>query len=102
MLENSAVRAQKQLVLLHRQEGPAPARTVEWLNMRSWCSGHLHLRCPRRLFSRRSPAKLVSLRLELGDPGTALLQTFRAWLRGLRGWGGAREARMSSPAPQFS
>lgn len=60
MLENTAVRALKQLVLLHREEGPGPARTVEWLNMRSWCSGHLHLRCPRRLFSRRSPAKLVS------------------------------------------
>uniref|UniRef100_A0A671EUP1 lysophospholipase n=1 Tax=Rhinolophus ferrumequinum TaxID=59479 RepID=A0A671EUP1_RHIFE len=58
MLENTAVRALKQLVLLHREEGPGPTRTVEWLNMRSWCSGHLHLRCPRRLFSRRSPAKL--------------------------------------------
>nr|XP_036863395.1 patatin-like phospholipase domain-containing protein 7 [Manis javanica] len=61
MLENSAVRAQKQLVLLHRQEGPAPARTVEWLNMRSWCSGHLHLRCPRRVFSRRSMPRLVDM-----------------------------------------
>nr|KAF6309821.1 patatin like phospholipase domain containing 6 [Pipistrellus kuhlii] len=61
MLENTAVRALKQLVLLHREEGPGPARTVEWLNMRSWCSGHLHLRCPRRLFSRRSPAKLHEL-----------------------------------------
>ena len=54
MLENTAVRALKQLVLLHREEGAGPTRTVEWLNMRSWCSGHL-----RRLFSRRSPAKLV-------------------------------------------
>ncbi|XP_006877551.1 PREDICTED: neuropathy target esterase [Chrysochloris asiatica] len=61
MLENTAVRALKQLVLLHREESPGPARTVEWLNMRSWCSGHLHLRCPRRLFSRRSPAKLHEL-----------------------------------------
>uniref|UniRef100_A0A8C6GPZ5 lysophospholipase n=1 Tax=Mus spicilegus TaxID=10103 RepID=A0A8C6GPZ5_MUSSI len=61
MLENTAVRALKQLVLLHREEGPGPTRTVEWLNMRSWCSGHLHLRCPRRLFSRRSPAKLHEL-----------------------------------------
>lgn len=60
MLESTAVRAQKQLVLLHREEGPAPARTVEWLNMRSWCSGHLHLCCPRRVFSRRSLPKLVS------------------------------------------
>ncbi|XP_068949361.1 patatin-like phospholipase domain-containing protein 6 isoform X3 [Petaurus breviceps papuanus] len=60
-LESTAVRALKQLVLLHREEGPGPTRTVEWLNMRSWCSGHLHLRCPRRLFSRRSPAKLREL-----------------------------------------
>uniref|UniRef100_A0A8D0NCQ3 lysophospholipase n=1 Tax=Sus scrofa TaxID=9823 RepID=A0A8D0NCQ3_PIG len=61
MLERSAVRAQKQLVLLHREDGPAPARTVDWLNMRSWCSGHLHLCCPRRIFSRRSLPKLVEL-----------------------------------------
>ncbi|XP_036892681.1 patatin-like phospholipase domain-containing protein 7 isoform X2 [Sturnira hondurensis] len=61
MLESAAVRAQKQLVLLHKEDGPAPARTVEWLNMRSWCSGHLHLRCPRRVFSRRSLPKLVEL-----------------------------------------
>lgn len=59
MLESTAVRAQKQLILLHREEGPAPSRTVEWLNMRSWCSGHLHLCCPRRIFSRRSLPKLV-------------------------------------------
>nr|XP_023397662.1 patatin-like phospholipase domain-containing protein 7 [Loxodonta africana] len=61
MLENTAVRAQKQLILLHREEGPEPARTVEWLNMRSWCSGHLHLCCPRRVFSRRSMPKLVEM-----------------------------------------
>ncbi|XP_075904420.1 patatin-like phospholipase domain-containing protein 6 isoform X4 [Nelusetta ayraudi] len=58
MLENTAVRALKQLVLLHREDGPGPSRTVEWLNMRSWCSGHLHLQCPRRVFSRRSPSRL--------------------------------------------
>uniref|UniRef100_A0A670KFE2 lysophospholipase n=1 Tax=Podarcis muralis TaxID=64176 RepID=A0A670KFE2_PODMU len=61
MLENTAVRAQKQLILLHREDGPLPSRTVEWLNMRSWCSAHLHLRCPRRVFSRRSLPKLVEL-----------------------------------------
>ncbi|XP_037740109.1 patatin-like phospholipase domain-containing protein 6 isoform X1 [Chelonia mydas] len=58
MLENTAVRALKQLILLHRGDGPSPSRTVEWLNMRSWCSGHLHIKCPRRVFSRRSPNKL--------------------------------------------
>uniref|UniRef100_A0AAR2K4C9 lysophospholipase n=1 Tax=Pygocentrus nattereri TaxID=42514 RepID=A0AAR2K4C9_PYGNA len=58
MLEGSAVRAQKQLVLLHREDGPPPRGTAEWLNMRSWISRHLHLSCPRRVFSRRSLPKL--------------------------------------------
>ncbi|XP_072311392.1 patatin-like phospholipase domain-containing protein 7 [Eucyclogobius newberryi] len=61
MLEASAVRAQKQLVLLHREDGPPPKGTVEWLNMRSWISRHLHLSCPRRVFSKRSLPKLREL-----------------------------------------
>ncbi|KAI5613052.1 patatin-like phospholipase domain-containing protein 7 isoform X1, partial [Silurus asotus] len=61
MLEGSAVRAQKQLVLLHREDGPPPRGTAEWLNMRSWISRHLHLSCPRRVFSRRSLPKLREL-----------------------------------------
>lgn len=60
MLEGSAVRAQKQLVLLHREDGPPPTGTAEWLNMRSWISRHLHLSCPRRVFSKRSLPKLVT------------------------------------------
>uniref|UniRef100_A0A7N6BNZ7 lysophospholipase n=1 Tax=Anabas testudineus TaxID=64144 RepID=A0A7N6BNZ7_ANATE len=61
MLEGSAVRAQKQLVLLHREDGPPPKSTVDWLNMRSWISRHLHLSCPRRVFSKRSLPKLVGI-----------------------------------------
>ncbi|XP_067106176.1 patatin-like phospholipase domain-containing protein 7a isoform X1 [Osmerus mordax] len=61
MLEGSAVRAQKQLVLLHREDGPPPKDTVEWLNMRSWISRHLHLSCPRRVFSKRSLPKLIEM-----------------------------------------
>uniref|UniRef100_A0A669CVM8 lysophospholipase n=1 Tax=Oreochromis niloticus TaxID=8128 RepID=A0A669CVM8_ORENI len=61
MLESSAVRAQKQLVLLHREDGPPPRGTAEWLNMRSWISRHHHLCCPRRVFSRRSLPKLREL-----------------------------------------
>ncbi|XP_064416365.1 patatin-like phospholipase domain-containing protein 6 [Latimeria chalumnae] len=57
-LENTAVRALKQLILLHKEDGPSPSRTVEWLNMRTWCSGHLHIKCPRRVFSCRTPTKL--------------------------------------------
>ncbi|KAM7018909.1 patatin-like phospholipase domain-containing protein 7 isoform 1-T1 [Tautogolabrus adspersus] len=61
MLEGSAVRAQKQLVLLHKEDGPPPKGTAEWLNMRSWISKHHHLSCPRRVFSKRSLPKLREL-----------------------------------------
>nr|XP_061803823.1 patatin-like phospholipase domain-containing protein 7 [Nerophis lumbriciformis] len=61
MLEGSAIRAQKQLVLLHREDGPPPKGTAEWLNMRSWISRHHHLSCPRRVFSKRSLPKLREL-----------------------------------------
>ncbi|XP_068166263.1 patatin-like phospholipase domain-containing protein 7 isoform X2 [Antennarius striatus] len=61
ILEGSAVRAQKQLVLLHREDGPPPKGTAEWLNMRSWISRHHHLSCPRRVFSKRSLPKLREL-----------------------------------------
>ncbi|XP_075885209.1 patatin-like phospholipase domain-containing protein 7 [Nelusetta ayraudi] len=61
MLEGGAARAQKQLVLLHREDGPPPKGTVEWLNMRSWISRHMHLSCPRRVFSKRSLPKLLEL-----------------------------------------
>lgn len=63
MLEGGAARAQKQLVLLHREDGPPPKGTVEWLNMRSWISRHMHLSCPRRVFSKRSLPKLVGVSL---------------------------------------
>lgn len=62
MLEGGAARAQKQLVLLYREDGPPPKGTVEWLNMRSWISRHMHLSCPRRVFSKRSLPKLVGKR----------------------------------------
>lgn len=54
MLENTVVQAQKKLMLLHKQDGPFPSQTVEWLYMHSSWSGHLHLYCPRGVFSKRS------------------------------------------------
>ncbi|XP_041368737.1 patatin-like phospholipase domain-containing protein 7 [Gigantopelta aegis] len=56
-LERIAVRAQKELVLLHRQDSDKPRNTVEWLNSRGWCSSHHHIRCPPRVFSKRPVAK---------------------------------------------
>lgn len=47
MLETLASRAQKELVLLHRHTVHLPSRTAEWLNMRTWCSAHHHIQCPK-------------------------------------------------------
>ncbi|TNN44495.1 Patatin-like phospholipase domain-containing protein 7 [Liparis tanakae] len=69
MLEGGAVRSQKQLVLLHKEDGAPPRGTAEWLNMRSWISRHHHLSCPRRVFSRRSLPKLRELYQRVFDKG---------------------------------
>ncbi|XP_055938535.1 neuropathy target esterase sws-like isoform X2 [Argiope bruennichi] len=60
-LEHFAVRTQKELVLLHRDDRIKPRKTVEWLNMRSWCSSHYHIRCPKRMFTKKSPMRLADV-----------------------------------------
>lgn len=43
-MENMQVRAQKELVLLHRESDKKRiTRTVEWLNARGWISAHHHV-----------------------------------------------------------
>ena len=53
-LETIAVRTQKELILLHKEGGDKPKNTVEWLNVRSWCSSHHHIQCPARIFSKKA------------------------------------------------
>ncbi|XP_068628580.1 neuropathy target esterase sws isoform X1 [Battus philenor] len=60
-IERLAIRTQKELVLLHREGGAAPSGTVHWLNMRSWVSQHHHVRCPHRMFTRRSQYRVSEL-----------------------------------------
>lgn len=57
-LEHLSIRTQKELVLLHRIDGPRPKNTVHWLNMRDWCSSNHHIRCPKRVFIKRIPSKI--------------------------------------------
>lgn len=58
-----AMRTQKELVLLHREDSGPPRNTVTWLNMRSWISSHHHILCPKRTFSRKSLYRIVSISL---------------------------------------
>lgn len=52
-LEHLSVRTQKELILLHRDTTDKPKDTTRWLNIRSWCSSHHHIRCPKRMFVRK-------------------------------------------------
>lgn len=57
-LEHLSIRTQKELVLLHRIDGPRPKNTVRWLNVRDWCSTNHHIRCPKRVFTKRLPSRI--------------------------------------------
>ncbi|CAL1533982.1 unnamed protein product [Lymnaea stagnalis] len=69
-LESIAVRAQKELILLHKEDADTPKNTAEWLNARGWLSSHHHLRCPKRVLRLKSPAKTLEIyeRLFKSDP----------------------------------
>ncbi|XP_074654030.1 patatin-like phospholipase domain-containing protein 6 [Tubulanus polymorphus] len=86
-LENLSVRAQKELVLLHREDvdKPRPGGTVHWLNARGWCSSHHHIRCPKRVFSGRSPEKMMDLYKKLFDMEPDRLSDFSRLARFLTG-----------------
>ena len=58
-IDNFAIRAQKELVLLHKMDGSRPMNTVNWLNIRSWCTSHHHIRCPDGVFKAVNNERLV-------------------------------------------
>lgn len=43
-LESMPTRARRELILLHPTSTELPSGTAQWLNARSWCSGHHHIR----------------------------------------------------------
>ncbi|VVC39826.1 Hypothetical protein CINCED_3A007107 [Cinara cedri] len=99
-IERLALRTQKELILLHREDSDLPSNTVDWLNIRSWVSSHHHIQCPKRIFLKRSV-------LVLSEQYEKILQTevnihsdfsrLARWLTGtsvglVLGGGGARGA----------
>ncbi|XP_017770079.1 PREDICTED: neuropathy target esterase sws isoform X1 [Nicrophorus vespilloides] len=97
-IERVALRTQKELVLLHREEGGKPQNTVAWLNMRSWVSSHHHILCPKRMFSRKSLYRINELysKVCLSEPNIhSDYSRLARWLTGksvglVLGGGGAR------------
>ncbi|XP_020706318.2 neuropathy target esterase sws isoform X6 [Athalia rosae] len=100
-VERLAMRTQKELVLLHReQSGLRPSNTVEWLNMRSWVSSHHHIQCPKRMFTRKSQYRINELysKVLTSEPNVhSDFSRLARWLTGtsvglVLGGGGARGA----------
>ncbi|XP_075989000.1 patatin like phospholipase domain containing sws isoform X7 [Anticarsia gemmatalis] len=99
-IERLAIRTQKELVLLHREGGANPAGTVHWLNMRSWVSQHHHVRCPHRMFTRKSQYRISELYSKVLMSEASVHSDFSRlarWLTGtsvglVLGGGGARGA----------
>ncbi|XP_026669648.1 neuropathy target esterase sws isoform X2 [Ceratina calcarata] len=100
-VERLVMRTQKELVLLHREQGgQRPTNTVQWLNMRSWVSSHHHIQCPKRMFTRRSQYRINELysKVLMSEPNVhSDFSRLARWLTGtsvglVLGGGGARGA----------
>ncbi|XP_054162563.1 neuropathy target esterase sws-like [Oppia nitens] len=84
-LEHLAIRTQKELVLLHKPDSLKPQNTVLWLNMRSWCSSHHHIRCPKRMFTKRSLAKTKEIYASIFNNPPSIHSDFSRLARFLTG-----------------
>lgn len=84
-LEHLAVRTQKELVLLHKSDSLKPKNTVKWLNIRSWCSSHHHIRCPKRMFTKRSAIKTKEIYASLFTNSPSIHSDFSRLARFLTG-----------------
>ncbi|KAJ8680462.1 hypothetical protein QAD02_016249 [Eretmocerus hayati] len=100
-VERLAMRTQKELVLLHKeQSGQRPNNTVQWLNMRSWISSHHHIQCPKRMFTRKSQYRINELysKVLMSEPNVhSDFSRLARWLTGtsvglVLGGGGAKGA----------
>ncbi|CAG9772362.1 unnamed protein product [Ceutorhynchus assimilis] len=96
-LERLAIRTQKELVLLHKENGK-PKNTIGWLNIRSWVSSHHHILCPNRVYARKSQYRINELYSKVcaTDPNIhSDFSRLARWLTGksvglVLGGGGAR------------
>ncbi|XP_056642323.1 neuropathy target esterase sws isoform X1 [Diorhabda sublineata] len=96
-IERLAIRTQKELVLLHKENGK-PQNTIAWLNMRTWVSSHHHILCPNRVFARKSVNRINELYSKVCTTSPNVHSDFSRlarWLTGksvglVLGGGGAR------------
>jgi len=53
-LESLSRRTRKEMIFLHSEDTKYPEGTSEWLKKRNWINAHYHIKCPRRMSSRKT------------------------------------------------
>jgi len=53
-LEALSRRTRKEMIFLHSEDTKYPEGTGEWLKKRNWINAHYHIKCPRRMSSRKT------------------------------------------------
>jgi len=74
-----------ELILLHREDAEPPSGTVDWLNIRGWITSHHHLRCPKRIYSKKSPEHMMEVYSKLFETEPDRLSDFSRLARFLTG-----------------
>ena len=53
-IEALSRRTRKEMIFLHSEDTKYPEGTAEWLKSRNWINAHYHIKCPRRMSSRKT------------------------------------------------
>merc|ERR1712018_533532 len=53
-IEALSRRTRKEMIFLHSEDTKYPEGTAEWLKSRNWVNAHYHIKCPRRMSSRKT------------------------------------------------
>ena len=53
-LEDLSRRTRKEMIFLHHEDTRYPKGTANWLRDRGWINTHYHVKCPRRMFSKKN------------------------------------------------
>ena len=53
-LEDLSRRTRKEMIFLHHEDTRYPKGTANWLRDRGWINTHYHVKCPRRMFSKKT------------------------------------------------
>ena len=60
-LEAYSMRTRKEMIFLHREDTKYPKGTSLWLRNRNWISAHYHIKCPSRMYFKKTQDKVEQM-----------------------------------------